>query len=113
MNNTIKIADHYATVNFDPEIEMFRGEFIGLRGGAEFYATSVQELHREGEISLRVFLEACKEEGIEPYKSYSGKISARLGPKRHEALEHIAAAHGESINHLINEGADLIIQRYA
>lgn len=109
----MKINGHAATVAFDPEIEMFRGEFIGLRGGAEFYATSVQDLHREGEISLRVFLDACKEEGIEPYKAYSGKVSARLGAERHQALEQIAAAHGESINHLINEGADLVIQRYA
>ncbi len=34
MNNTLKIDGHTAVINFDPEIEMFRGEFVGLNGGA-------------------------------------------------------------------------------
>ncbi|MFQ6245892.1 hypothetical protein ACLMPP_15665 [Yersinia enterocolitica] len=46
MNNTMKIDGHTAIITFDPEIEMFRGEFIGLNGGADFYAYSVEELKK-------------------------------------------------------------------
>ncbi|WP_202306220.1 toxin-antitoxin system HicB family antitoxin [Dryocola clanedunensis] len=49
--------------------------------------------------------------GIEPYKSYSGKISARLSPEDHAALERIAQASGESINQLLNQGVKMLINR--
>ncbi|NHB98650.1 hypothetical protein C5470_20880 [Photorhabdus stackebrandtii] len=44
MSNTLKIEGHMAAITVDPEIEMFRGEFAGLNGGADFYAYSVDEL---------------------------------------------------------------------
>ncbi|HGY0482234.1 TPA: type II toxin-antitoxin system HicB family antitoxin [Salmonella enterica subsp. enterica serovar Derby] len=113
MINMMKINGQTAVINFDPEIDMFRGEFIGLNGGADFYADNVKDLKQEGAASLKFFLETCQAKGVEPYKAYSGKISTRLTPERHAILEGIAAAQGESINQLLNEGADLIIQQYA
>lgn len=47
MINVLKIDGHQAVITFDPEIEMFRGEFIGLNGGADFYAYSVEELKKK------------------------------------------------------------------
>ncbi len=75
---------------------MFRGEFVGLNGGADFYAADVEGLRHEGETSLRVFLEACKRRGIEPRKQFSGKFSLRVDPATHEAAA--IAAHGQSLN---------------
>lgn len=59
---------YQAQIAYDPEIEMFRGEFIGLNGSADFYATDVDGLKREGTTSLHIFLETCAEEGIMPKK---------------------------------------------
>lgn len=64
--NTMSINGYQAVIAFDPDIQMFRGEFVGLNGGADFYAKDVDGLRREGEISLKVFLEACAEGGIYP-----------------------------------------------
>ncbi|KFK93358.1 DNA repair protein [Serratia sp. Ag1] len=75
MNNTLKIGGHIAVISFDSEIEMFRGEFIGLNGGADFYADSVEELKKGGATSLEIFLDECKKDGIAPYKTYSGKAA--------------------------------------
>ncbi|TNH44249.1 type II toxin-antitoxin system HicB family antitoxin [Photorhabdus luminescens subsp. sonorensis] len=72
MNSTLKIADHVAVITFDPKIKMFRGEFVGLNGGADFYGYSVDELNKEGAKSLAIFFDECKKDGIEPYKLYSG-----------------------------------------
>jgi len=66
--NTMTINGCQAVIAFDPDIQMFRGEFVGLNGGADFYAADVAGLKLEGEISLRVFLEACERRGIEPRK---------------------------------------------
>jgi len=98
MQNTMTIDGHQAVITFDPEIQMFRGEFLGLNGGADFYAKDVKGLQREGRISLNVFLEACAEDGVEPRKSFSGKFSLRVAPAVHEAAAVAAAAHGKSLN---------------
>ena len=48
-------------IRYDPEIEMFRGEFLGLNGGADFYACDIEGLRKEGSLSLKVFLEMFDE----------------------------------------------------
>ena len=63
---TMEIGGYRAVIQFDPDIEMFRGEFVSLNGGADFYARDVSGLRREGAMSLRVFLEMCEEEGSNP-----------------------------------------------
>lgn len=96
--NTMTINGYQAIISFDPDIQMFRGEFVGLNGGADFYGKDVDGLHHEGEISLRVFLEACAEDGVDPRKHFSGKFSLRVDPGLHEAATIAAAARGQSLN---------------
>ncbi len=101
--NTLTIDGYQAVIAFDPDIQMFRGEFVGLNGGADFYAKDVEGLKNEGETSLRVFLEACERRGIEARKHFSGKFSLRLDPATHEAAAIAAAAHGQSLNQWATE----------
>lgn len=98
MKNVMTINGYQAVVSYDPELEMFRGEFVGLNGGADFYAKDAEGLKREGAISLKVFLDACAEDGVEPHKPYSGKFVLRLDPKTHQAATAAALAHGKSLN---------------
>jgi predicted HicB family RNase H-like nuclease len=98
MRNTMMIDGYQAVITFDPGIEMFRGEFLGLNGGTDFYAKDVKGLQREGKISLKVFLDACKEDGVEPRRQFSGKFSLRVNPAVHEAAAIAAAAQGQSLN---------------
>ncbi|MBF0389193.1 MAG: type II toxin-antitoxin system HicB family antitoxin [Desulfamplus sp.] len=87
MINTMKIEDYKAIVQYDPEIEMFRGEFIGLNGGADFYAKDIDGLRKEGAISLKVFLDMCKEDGVEPLKEkYLDKFNIQIQPKLHAEI---------------------------
>ena len=67
MNNTMQIKGHTALISVDPDTAQFRGEFIGLNGGAEFYGVSVETLRKEGTRSLQTFLDVCKERDIAPY----------------------------------------------
>lgn len=98
MMNIMEIKGYKATLNYDQEINMFRGEFIDLNGGADFYGKDIDSLRREGEISLKVFLKACAERGIEPRKSYSGKLMLRIPPAVHAKASAAAAAAGKSLN---------------
>jgi predicted HicB family RNase H-like nuclease len=64
--NTMTINGYQAIIAFDPDMQRFRVEFVGLNGGADFYASDVDGLRREGETSLRLFLDACTEDAVEP-----------------------------------------------
>ena len=98
MINQMTIEGVKAVITYDSDIDMFRGEFLGLNGGADFYAKDAEGLRREGAISLNVFLEACQEDGVEPFKSYSGKFVLRLPPEDHAAISIAASASGKSLN---------------
>ncbi len=98
MKNVMTIDGQQAVITYDPDIETFRGEFVGLNGGADFYAPDVAGLRREGELSLNAFMDECAKRGIEPHKNFSGKFVLRVAPEVHHAAAIAAAANGESLN---------------
>ncbi|MBV8046976.1 MAG: type II toxin-antitoxin system HicB family antitoxin [Paludibacterium sp.] len=106
MNNIMTIDGHKAVIAYDPDIQLFRGEFVGLNGGADFYATDVAGLEAEGRASLQVFLDICKAQGIEPYKAYSGKFNVRIPPELHAESAQAAAASGMSLNDWVRGAID-------
>ena len=103
MINQMTIDGVKAVITYDSDLELFRGEFLGLNGGADFYAADVTGLKREGEISLRVFMDACRESGIEPLKTFSGKFNVRIPAELHANIVNNASASGKSLNQWITE----------
>ena len=101
--NIMEIGSYKAKIEYDPEIDMFRGEILGLNGGADFYGKSPAELRREFKKSLAVYLEVCEEKGISPKKEYSGKFNLRIPPKLHGEIAALASANEKSINQLVAE----------
>jgi len=101
--NIMEINNYRALIQYDSEIEMFRGEFIGLNGSADFYASDIEGLKKEGETSLKVFLQMCTEDGVEPKKNYSGKFNIRIPPELHEDIASVAVSEGKSINQWVVE----------
>lgn len=108
MKNVMKFGEYEAVIAFDPETEMFRGEFVGLNGGADFYAESIESLRKEGAVSLRVFLDYAKEKGIPPRKQLSGKLTLRLDPEMHHKLSKLAKAKQISLNQVIIESLESV-----
>jgi len=102
MKNILIIDEQKAVISFDPEINLFRGEFIGLNGGADFYASSIDNLITEGKKSLDIFMQECSKKGIDPYRQFSGKFNVRLSPKLHEAAVIAAQANQVSLNEWIS-----------
>ena len=101
--NLMTVDGYHAKIEYDEEADKFRGEILGLSGGADFYGSSPDELRHEFKKSLEVFLEVCKEQGIEPRKHYSGKFNLRIPPELHEKLAMTAEAQGKSLNTLAQE----------
>lgn len=107
--NTMSIEGFQARIEYDAEMDMFRGEILGLSGGADFYGRNPRELRAEFRKSLHVFLEVCHEQGIEPRRHYSGKFNLRIPPELHEQLAIVAQAEGKSINTLVQEALQRVV----
>ena len=101
--NLMSIDGYSAKIEYDSELDMFRGEILGLNGGADFYGKNPKELRAEFKKSLAVFLAVCKEKNIEPRRQFSGKFNLRISPELHEQLAIVAQAEGKSINAIAQE----------
>ena len=104
--NTMTVGGFHARIEYDADLDQFRGEILGLNGGADFYGKNPRELRAEFKRSLAVFLEVCREKGIEPRRSYSGRFNLRISPELHERLAIAAQAEGKSINTLAQEALE-------
>ena len=75
--NTMTLDGNNAKIEYDAELDLFRGEILGLNGGADFYGKNPKELRSEFKKSLQIFLEVCREKGIVPRRNYPGKLNLR------------------------------------
>ena len=100
------IDNYRAVVTYDPDTDMLRGEFLGLNGGADFYASDIPTLKAEGAKSLAIFLDVCRENGIDPVRHFSGRFNARIDPELHARAVATAAAEGISLNQLIERAIE-------
>lgn len=108
--NLMKLNGYSARIEYDAERDNFRGEILGLNGGADFYGRNPKELRVEFRKSLQVFLEVCEEKSIDPHRSFSGKFNLRISPELHEQLAITAQARGMSINTLAQEALQSAIE---
>ena len=108
--NIMTVDGFHAKIEYDEDLDLFRGDILGLNGGADFYGKNPKELRAEFKKSLEVFLEVCREKGIEPRRNFSGKFNLRIPTELHEKLAIVAQAEGKSINTLAQEA---LLQRVA
>ncbi len=101
--NMMELDGYKAKIEYDPDLDQFRGEILGINGSADFYGKSPASLRKEFKNSLKVFLELCKEEGINPSKEYSGKFNLRIPSRLHREIAARATATNKSINQWVAE----------
>ena len=107
--NIMEVDGYKAKIEYDPELDQFRGEILGLNGSADFYGKTPASLRKEFKNSLKVFLEVCEEKGIEPVKNYSGKFNLRISTGLHREIAARATAADKSINEWISETLKLSV----
>lgn len=105
--NMMTLDGYSAKIGYDAELDLFRGEVLGLNGGADFYGKDPAQLREEFRKSLEVFLQVCREKNIQPQRNYSGKFNLRISPELHQKLAIVAEAEGKSINTLAQEALQL------
>ena len=73
--NLMTVDGYQAKIEYDEDLDLFRGEILGLNGGADFYGKNSKELRAEFKKSLAVYLEVCKEKGIKPRHAGSRSVA--------------------------------------
>lgn len=70
MINQMTINGVKAVTIYDSDIGLFRGEFIGLNGGADFYAANAEGLRREGRFRLKYLWRPVRMTELNHFKTY-------------------------------------------
>ena len=94
---------YIACTEYDDEAGIFSGTVINTRSVITFQGTSVEELRREFQLSVDDYLEWCKEDGVEPEKSYSGRFNLRLSPSLHQRVALAARSLNMSLNSFVEK----------
>ena len=68
-----------------------------------FHADNVAELRRAFEEAVDDYIAYCAEQGRESLRPASGKISLRISPEVHSAMNVAAEVVGKSVNQWIND----------
>ncbi len=99
----MKYKGYSAVVNFDEDDQLFVGKVVDIdsRTNISFHSKHADELQQEFEASVKAYLDMCKERGIQPRKSISGKLSLRIPPALHARVSARAQVEGVSINKYI------------
>ena len=99
---------YQAEVIYDDSIGRLHGRVInsGTYPIATFESENVAELQREFERSIDEYLASCQEDGIEPVKPFSGRLSLRLGTNLHQRVAQASAESGVSVNRWITEALE-------
>ena len=97
----LKYKGYTGYVIYDDEARIFHGELVGIRAVITFQGTTVEEIEESFKDSIDDYLDWCKERGVEPEKTHSGKFNLRMPPDIYVKVAAHAAQEGVSINSYI------------
>lgn len=101
--NTMTYKGYLGSVAYSEKDNVFFGKIEGINGLVNFEGESVKELTDAFHEAVDDYLAYCKDEGIEPDKSYSGVLNVRLTPAIHRKIAILARQAGQTINAYIKK----------
>lgn len=101
----MEYKDYLGEIVYDDSVGMLHGRVInsGAYPIANCVAKDVDTLQREFEISIDDYLASCAEDGVEPVKPCSGRLSLRLSSELHQRVARASAESGLSLNRWITQ----------
>jgi predicted HicB family RNase H-like nuclease len=99
----IRYKKYVAQLSYDASADTFHGRVVGTRDVLDFYGRTPEELRRAFASTVEDYVAWCAAEGVEPQKTWSGKLTLRTSPELRHRLVLASAASGQSINSWITE----------
>lgn len=100
----LRYKGYTGSVEYNEEDNCLFGKVQGLGHKVllSYEGTSLEEIRNDFEETVDMYLESCKERGVEPIKPYSGKLIVRMPSELHSRMAGFASATGMTINDFIN-----------
>lgn len=104
----LRYKGYVGSVEYSEEDNCLFGRVQGLDKGILilYEGNTVDELKADFEEAINSYLESCKDRGIEPKKSYSGRLNLRMTSELHSRVAAFAANTGVTINDFINKALE-------
>lgn len=100
-------------MEFSTEDGCLCGQVLYIRDTVLYHAATYPELEKAFQEAVDQYLADCEELGRDPNKPYTGSFNVRIGADRHKALASMSWKQDKSINSLVAEGVDLLINKEA
>src|SRR5690242_10695137 len=99
----LKHKNYLGLVEYDAEAKIFTGEVIGVRSVITFQGRTPEEIEASFRESIDLYVEMCREDGLTPDKSYSGRFNVRIEPELHREIAQRAAMEHRSLNDWVSD----------
>lgn len=99
----LKYKGYTGSVEYSEEDNCLFGKVQGLHGTLISYeGSTIDEIKADFHDAVDVYLESCRERGIEPAKPYSGKFVVRMASDLYSRVAALADSTGTTINEIVN-----------
>ena len=106
LTNMLNYQGYYAEFGYDDSADALHGRVIGLTDVIDFYGRTIDELKDEFRASIDEYVAWCREEGTEPEKTWSGKMTLRPSDEQRRRYAVAAAAQKKSVSAWMLETLD-------
>ena len=103
MNNLLEYKDYLGTVEYSASDKLLYGQVLGINGLVSYEGKSIESLQSDFEEAVDDYLDMCREQGVEPQKTYKGTFNVRISPILHKNLAAFAASHHKTLNATVEE----------
>ncbi|MBQ8521383.1 MAG: type II toxin-antitoxin system HicB family antitoxin [Bacteroides sp.] len=99
----LEYKGYKGTVEYSREDDCLFGKVIGMNKDLITYeGQTVAELRADFEAGIDSYLEACRADGVEPRRPFSGKLNLRMPSELHGRVAAFSMTKGIAINDFIN-----------
>jgi predicted HicB family RNase H-like nuclease len=109
MKDALKYKNFIGTVQFSSEDAVFYGKIEGINDLVTFEGSSVQELTSAFQEAAEDYIAICKQTGKPMEKSYKGSFNIRIDPDLHRAAARKATEEGITLNQLVENAIERIV----
>ncbi len=106
MKDLLQYKDFLGSVHFSSDDAVFFGKIEGINDLITFEGKTVDEINKSFKEAVDDYLEICKQEGREAFRSYKGSFNVRISPDLHKKAVQKSISRGESLNQFISKAIE-------